>query len=262
MLATTLRLCLVGFIVMAGCSGGGDSTDGLDGAKGGNGNGFEAAIGLTPSNFAFSVTQGDTSAAHTIDVSNIGNGLLDWSATASVSWLTLSPSSGKSSAPGPTPLTAMVNLSGLAAGTYAGTITVIGDDAVNSPQTIPVTLIISSAPSPPSTIPTTSTSAITSPTAPPSSTPPTATVSVGIAWDAIPLSVGGYYVHYGTRTPSVTGSCAYSESVYYSLSSLATASAPSATISGLSAGSTYYFAVSSYDGALQSPCSNEISRNM
>jgi hypothetical protein len=98
------------------------------------------------------------------------------------------------------------------------------------------------------------------PAASPSSPPPT--VSVGIAWDAIGPAVSGYYVHYGTQSPTVGGSCAYSQSVYYSLASLPNASAPTATISGLTTGGTYYFAVSAYDGTRESPCSNEIWRSM
>lgn len=83
-----------------------------------------------------------------------------------------------------------------------------------------------------------------------------------IAWDATNPEVSGYYVHYGTLSPNLAGSCAYEQSIYYSLASLASASSPTATISGLTTGETYYFAVSAYDGSLESACSNEISKQM
>jgi hypothetical protein len=89
---------------------------------------------------------------------------------------------------------------------------------------------------------------------------PPPTIALGIAWDGISLAGGGYYVHYGTQSPKLAGSCAYSQSIYYSLSSLANPSAPTATISGLTTSETYYFAVSAYDGTVEGPCSNEISR--
>jgi hypothetical protein len=87
-------------------------------------------------------------------------------------------------------------------------------------------------------------------------------VSVRIAWDANDNTARGYYVHYGTQSPNSPGSCAYEERIYYSLASLASASSPTATISGLISGKTYYFAVSTYNDNLESACSNEIWKPM
>jgi hypothetical protein len=87
------------------------------------------------------------------------------------------------------------------------------------------------------------------------------TASVDIAWDPTE-SIGGYYVHYGPESPNVVGSCGYAHHVYYSVGSLASASSPTATISGLTPGRTYYFAVSAHGDSLESACSNEISRAM
>lgn len=241
----TLHVCLLCLALVTACSGGG-SGDSPEAAQ--SGNGTQPTIGLSPTNFTFSVTQGDANPVHSVEIANTGNGALDWSVSSTTSWLSLSPSTGRSSGTTSMAFTATANLSGMAAGTYSGSITVVGDTATNTPQAIPVTLIIAALP--------TSTSPSPSPTT--SSTSPPPTVSVGIAWDATGLRAGGYYVHYGTQSPNLTGSCAYAQSAYYSLSSLANASAPAATIGGLATGRTYYFAVSAYDGALESPCSNEI----
>jgi BACON domain-containing protein len=248
MVIPALRVCLLGFALVTGCSGGESPGDGPEAATSGNGNGIQPTIGLSPANFTFSVTQGDANPVHTVEIANIGNGALNWSVSSTTPWLLLSPSTGRSSGNTSMAFTAAANLSGMAAGTYPASITVLGDSATNTPQAIPVTLIIAALP--------TSTSPSPSPTT--SSTSPPPTVSVGIAWDATGLRAGGYYVHYGNQSPNVTGSCAYAQSAYYSLSSLANASAPAATIGGLATGRTYYFAVSAYDGTLESPCSNEI----
>jgi hypothetical protein len=84
--------------------------------------------------------------------------------------------------------------------------------------------------------------------------------SVRIAWDATDPSARGYYVHYGTESPNVPGSCAYEERTYFSLASLANASSPTATLSGLTSGKTYYFAVSAINDDVEGACSNEISK--
>ena len=88
-------------------------------------------------------------------------------------------------------------------------------------------------------------------------------VSVRIAWDAATdPSVQGYYVHYGTQSPNIPGSCAYAEQIYYSLASLTSASSPAVTISGLTSGKTYYFAVSGFNDNVEGTCSNEIWKPM
>jgi hypothetical protein len=59
-----------------------------------------------------------------------------WSITGDQTWFSCNPTNGK----GPDLVTVSVNPTGLAAGTYNGTITVSDPNAVNSPQTINVTL--------------------------------------------------------------------------------------------------------------------------
>ena len=88
----------------------------------------------------------------------------------------------------------------------------------------------------------------------------TTIATAALAWNAeSDPSVVGYYVHYGMQSPNSLGSCAYEQSIYYSLSSLATVASPTATISSLTTGTTYYFAVSAYNG-IESPCSTEVAK--
>lgn len=83
----------------------------------------------------------------------------------------------------------------------------------------------------------------------PSAAPPVATVS--LEWQPVQNpSVIGYFVYYGRRSSGQPGSCTYDSSMYIN--------SPSATVPNLDPHTTYYFAVSAYNG-LESPCSEEIS---
>jgi hypothetical protein len=75
-----------------------------------------------------------------------------------------------------------------------------------------------------------------------------ATASKSLAWDPV-NGVHGYLVYYGSESPGVAGSCAYEQSVF--------TATPSVTVTGLNPNTTYYFAVSAFNG-LESPCSTEI----
>jgi hypothetical protein len=74
------------------------------------------------------------------------------------------------------------------------------------------------------------------------------TASKSLAWDPV-NGVLGYLVYYGTESPGVPGSCGYSESVF--------TTTPSITVTGLAPKTTYYFAVSAFNG-LEGPCSTEL----
>ena len=78
---------------------------------------------------------------------------------------------------------------------------------------------------------------------------PSGPASASLAWDPV-VGVVGYFIHYGTQSPNASGSCAYSQSTF--------SSTPTVTVTGLAANTTYYLAVSSYNG-LESPCSGEVS---
>ncbi|WP_455379022.1 fibronectin type III domain-containing protein [Petrachloros mirabilis] len=74
--------------------------------------------------------------------------------------------------------------------------------------------------------------------------------TVSLSWDPVPdASVVGYVVHYGKVSPNSSGSCAYDQSQF--------TPSPSAALSGLTPSTTYFFAVSAYNG-LEGVCSNEV----
>ncbi len=76
-----------------------------------------------------------------IAVSNGGMGTMNWTASASHSWLNCTPRSGTGSGE----LTVSADTSGLGAGTYYGSISVSSADASNSPQAATVTLKVYNA---------------------------------------------------------------------------------------------------------------------
>jgi len=74
--------------------------------------------------------------------------------------------------------------------------------------------------------------------------------TASLAWNPVPdPSVFAYYVHYGRQSSQQVGSCAYESSMYVG--------SASATVTDLQPNTTYYFAVSAYNG-LESPCSSEV----
>jgi hypothetical protein len=79
-----------------------------------------------------------TTGSQTILINNSGGGILNWTVTLSqdASWLTCTPGAGT----GPGIVTVSVDPSGLPLGTYNATITIEDPNAVNSPQTVPVSL--------------------------------------------------------------------------------------------------------------------------
>jgi Viral BACON domain/Purple acid Phosphatase, N-terminal domain len=240
--------------LIAGCGDAGTSeVTSLAMAKAGQGrqNANGSTISISPVSFAFSVTQGDPNPVHTLSISNSGKGQLNWSMTTTASWLTISPSTGTAQRNPSDTVTATADVLALPPGNYSATITVFGDAATNNGFDIPVTLTVAAAMQP------TAASLETSPT--PSSIP-TPTASATLSWaGATDPSVTGYYVHFGTESSDLLGSCAYAYSVFYSFASLANAGSPTATITNLAPGTTYYFAVSAYNG-MESLCSAEVSK--
>jgi hypothetical protein len=74
--------------------------------------------------------------------------------------------------------------------------------------------------------------------------------AVTLAWDPVSdPTVVGYYIHYGRQSPNQVGSCAYEESQFVAT--------PQGTVTDLNPNTTYYFAVSAYNG-VHSSCSNEV----
>lgn len=102
-------------------------------------------IQLSQSGLLFTFQGGVAPPAQNVTLTNsAGTGLL-FNASASTSdggsWLAVNSSSGTT----PATLSVTVSPSGLVAGTYSGTVTVSGNGAVNSPQSFPITLIVSGA---------------------------------------------------------------------------------------------------------------------
>jgi hypothetical protein len=96
------------------------------------------ALQASPASLAFSAGQGDpTPAGQSITLSGTGTPL-DWSASADAAWLSVTPAIGTT----PSTLYAAVNLEGLAAGSYSGTITITDRGVGNELIAIPVTLAI------------------------------------------------------------------------------------------------------------------------
>ncbi len=97
-------------------------------------------IGFSPPSLTFTGTVGGTNpAAKPISISNTGGGTLSWTASDNAAWLGLSPVSGTNSGS----VTASVNMTGLAAGTYNGIITITASGSTNSPRQIPVSFTLS-----------------------------------------------------------------------------------------------------------------------
>jgi Fibronectin type III domain/Viral BACON domain len=104
------------------------------------------SISLTPTALSFSgIAGGIAPAAQSINLRNPTGGTLSWSVSSNVAWLRPATISGTTTTESDS-ISAGVNLTGLAAGTYPAAITVTASGAANTPQVIPVTLTVSPAP--------------------------------------------------------------------------------------------------------------------
>jgi hypothetical protein len=105
-------------------------------------------IALSRTTFFFGAFgQTTKTSSQTFLISNTGNGTLNWSASTNKSWLSCSPGSGADAGA----VTVGVDPSYLYPGTYTGKVSVSDSNAINSPQTVSVTLNVygSSGNSPP-----------------------------------------------------------------------------------------------------------------
>lgn len=176
-------------------------------------------ISLNPSSLTYTATQGAANPTkQTVSLTNTG-GTLNWTVSDSASWLSVSPTSGSSSST----LTTAVNTSGLAAGTYNGTITVSATGS--SSKTVAVTLTVSA--------PTTSSATLT--------------------WSPNTDSdLAGYKVY------RATASGAYGAALATVPAGILTYQA-----TGLSANTTYFFVITAYNSAgTESSFSNEVSKSI
>ena len=98
-----------------------------------------AVISINRDQLVFgAVVNGTNTQAQYLSIDNGGGIPLHWTITDDASWLSCSPTSGTNAGE----VAVSVNISGLSAGTYQGTITVTSPDALNSPQTVAVTLSV------------------------------------------------------------------------------------------------------------------------
>ncbi|HLP47138.1 MAG TPA: Ig-like domain-containing protein [Candidatus Kapabacteria bacterium] len=96
----------------------------------------EIALNRTTLNFGAYVPGGEALPTQNVLISNNGTGSLNWEASTNASWLSFTPSSSI----GDAILSVSIDSTGLAVGSYIGTITISDSHAVNSPQTITVSL--------------------------------------------------------------------------------------------------------------------------
>jgi hypothetical protein len=107
-----------------------------------SGGATQPTIGVSPASLSFTATAGGSNPANqTINITNTGGGTLNFTASDDAPWLTISPTSGTA----PSTLTASVDITGLAAGTFNGTITISAAGATNTPVNVPVTLTVNGA---------------------------------------------------------------------------------------------------------------------
>ncbi|MDX2253248.1 MAG: fibronectin type III domain-containing protein [Nitrospira sp.] len=111
-----------------------------------DGTGSAPSISLSPSTLSFSgVAGGAAPATQLITLTNPSGGTLSWTTSDNAAWLTLSTGSGATTTETDS-ISATVNPTGLAAGSYTAAITISATGAANTPQVIPVSLTLSSAP--------------------------------------------------------------------------------------------------------------------
>lgn len=97
------------------------------------------ALSVSAASLQFTSTNGSNIAEQSIQITNTGAGTLAWTASASDSWIAVSPGSGTA----PSTMSISVNPSGMAAGTYNGSVQIAASGATGSPATVAITLTVS-----------------------------------------------------------------------------------------------------------------------
>lgn len=187
-------------------------------------------VSVTPTSLTYYAVQGASNPpSQTITVSRPYSSTATLTASDNATWLSVSPTS--TSMTSSKKLTVAVKTSGRGAGTYKATVTIkVGTWYT---KTVPVTLVISPATTTP---------------------PPSTTSSATLTWNAVTgTPVSGYKVYVGeapgqyTRTLNVGNT---------------TSSTVTSTVTSLTVGRTYYFAVTAYNGAGESPTSNIVNKTI
>jgi len=101
-------------------------------------------ISFSPLNLKFSAVKGGANPANkTLEIWNLGGGMLDWSLSDDAVWLSEIPMSGNSTGEHDN-VTVSANITGMSAGDYSANITINAPGANNTPQAVPVGLHIRS----------------------------------------------------------------------------------------------------------------------
>jgi len=181
------------------------------------------SIMLNPTALSFSGIAGSTNpTSQLFNVSNPTGGTLSWSLSSNAAWLSLSAASGTTTTETDS-ISASVNLSGLAAGTYSGTITVAATGATS--KTLPVSLTVSPG--------------------------KTTISSATLNWNAnTETDLAGYKIYVGTQSGT------YGAPIVLGI-------ANTYQITNLTIGTTYFFSITAYDKAgNESPHSSEASKSI
>src|ERR1700676_1605976 len=109
------------------------------------------SLSVSPLTLSFNGISGSSNPpTQSVNVSNSGGGILTWTASARQPWIKLSSSSGTG---GQTTMLG-ATLTGLAAGTYSGTVSFSAAGATPSVQTVQLTLVVTASTPPPTPSPT------------------------------------------------------------------------------------------------------------
>jgi len=100
-------------------------------------------ISASPTNLQFTYTIGGAiPAVPSVQITNTAGGVLVWSATSNVPWLTVTPASGTA----PSTIGLLLSPTGLTAGSYTGTVLISATGATNTPFSITVGLAVAANP--------------------------------------------------------------------------------------------------------------------
>jgi len=104
-------------------------------------------IWVSPGSLSFSGQEGGSNpSSQNLRIKNSGGETLNYQISSDASWMSVSPASGNSGGDVNTH-TVSVDIGGLSAGSHSGTLTISDSNASNNPQTVSVTLQLSSPPS-------------------------------------------------------------------------------------------------------------------
>jgi len=191
------------------------------------------ALNVSPTAITFQAVQGATNPpSQTVNVSKPNNHQTNWTATDNATWLTVSPGVGTITRLAQVAVS--VNTTGLAAGTYAATVTIMM--AKGGSASVPVTLTVAPAATTSSSTTTTVTGTSTAAT---------------LTWNPVTsTNLAGYKVYMGTAS-GVYGT------------SINVGNVTSYMVSNLTLGNTYYFVVTDYNTSdVESLPSNEVSKSI